>query len=146
MGIIIYRFVPGAGAVEIELAQQLTEYADTLPGLEQYAVRKFGAALEVFPKALAENSGINGTEILHKLYLAHKDNGKNHGVNIEADCPETIDVMTTKVYDLYASKYWALKYAVGAACTILKVDQIIMAKRAGGPKPRAQQGGSDDES
>lgn len=139
------RFLPGGGAVEIELAQQLAEYADTLPGLDQYAVRKFATALEVFPKALAENSGINGTETLHKLYLAHKENGKNHGVNIDAETPDTIDVVSTKIYDLFVAKYWALKYAVGATCTILKVDQIIMAKRAGGPKPRAAQG-SDDES
>lgn len=47
--------------------------------------------------------------------------------------------------DLYILKYWGLKYAVGAATTILKVDQIIMAKRAGGPKPKASPG-SDDES
>lgn len=34
------------------------------------------------------------------------------------------------------AKYWGLKYAVNAAATILRVDQIIMAKRAGGPKAR----------
>jgi T-complex protein 1 subunit theta len=139
------RFVPGAGATEIELAEKLAEYADTLPGLDQYAVRKFATVLETFPKALAENTGINTNEIVHKLYLAHKEGKKNEGFDIDADTPSTIDVTTTKIYDLYATKYWALKYAIGAACTILKVDQIIMAKRAGGPKPKAPQG-SDDES
>lgn len=64
--------MPGAGAVEIELAQQLTKYADTLPGLEQYAVRKFGIALESFPKALAENSGCNSTKVLTNLHCAHQ--------------------------------------------------------------------------
>jgi len=140
------RYVPGAGATEIELATQLADYADKLPGLEQYAVRKFASALEVFPKALAENTGINGTEVVNQLYLAHKDaSGKNVGFNIDAEKADTIDVTKTKIYDLYRAKYWALKYAVGAAATVLKVDQIIMAKRAGGPKPR-QNGGSDDES
>ncbi|XP_055386829.1 T-complex protein 1 subunit theta [Condylostylus longicornis] len=139
------RFLPGAGAVEIELAQKLSEYADQFPGLAQYSIRKFANALEVFPKCLAENSGINGTEVVHKLHLAHKDGGKNIGVDIEAEQPETIDVTSTKIYDLYALKHWGLKYAVGAAATILKVDQIIMAKRAGGPKAR-QPAGSDDES
>lgn len=65
------RFVPGAGATEVELAKQLSEYADTLPGLEQYAVRKFAQALEAFPKALADNSGVSGNEMLTKLYEAH---------------------------------------------------------------------------
>lgn len=41
---------------------------------------------------------------------------------------------------------WGLKYAVNAACTVLKVDQIIMAKRAGGPKPPKAKANSDDES
>ena len=47
--------------------------------------------------------------------------------------------------DLMLAKKWALKYATNAACTILRVDQIIMAKRAGGPKPRDTQGGMDQD-
>lgn len=69
---LFLRFVPGAGATEIELAQQLLQYADTLPGLEQYAVRKFAVALESIPKALAENSGANATEVVNNIYKAHK--------------------------------------------------------------------------
>lgn len=64
--------MPGAGAVEIELAQQLLQYADTLPGLEQYAVRKFAVALESIPRALADNSGANATEVVNNIYKAHK--------------------------------------------------------------------------
>lgn len=66
------RFVPGAGATEAELAVQLTKYADTLPGLEQYAVRKFAKALESFPKALANNSGQKATVVLEKILEAHQ--------------------------------------------------------------------------
>ena len=140
------RYLPGAGATEIELASQLAVYADTLPGLEQYAVRKFATALEVFPKALAENSGVNGTDVVNALYLAHKKStGQVIGFNIETEKADTIDVTTKPIFDLFQAKYWGLKYAVGAATTILKVDQIIMAKRAGGPKPR-QNADSDDES
>lgn len=77
------RFVPGAGATEIELAAQLSTYADTLPGLEQYAVRKFATALEIFPKTLAENSGSHASELLSKLYAAHKEDKKNYGFDID---------------------------------------------------------------
>jgi T-complex protein 1 subunit theta len=138
------RFLPGAGATEIELGQKIAEYADTLPGLDQYAVRNFAIALEVFPKALAENSGVNATEIVNELHAAHKAGQKNAGFDIDSELPNILE--TTTVYDLFQTKYWALKYAVSAACTILKVDQIIMAKRAGGPKPRAGGANSDDES
>ena len=47
--------------------------------------------------------------------------------------------------DLMLAKKWALKYATNAACTVLRVDQIIMAKRAGGPKPRDTQGQDQDD-
>ena len=77
------RFVPGAGATEIELAAQLSTYADTLPGLEQYAVRKFATALEIFPKILAENTGSHASELLSKLYAAHKESKKNYGFDID---------------------------------------------------------------
>lgn len=130
--------MPGAGAVELELSKSLAFHADILPGLEQYSVRKFASALETFPKALADNSGINGTEILSKMYL------KVHGVDIESQTPAAIDVTKAKIFDLYVTKYWALKYAVEAAATVLRVNQIIMAKRAGGPKPR-QRGADDDD-
>lgn len=69
---------------------------------------------------------------------------KNAGVDITAE-NSLIDVVEEKIFDLYQAKFWGLKYAVDAATTILRVDQIIMAKRAGGPKPRGPQG-SDDES
>jgi len=137
--------VPGAGATEIELAAKIAAYGDTIPGLEQYAVRKFSTALEIFPKTLAENSGTHASELISKLYAAHKEGKANHGFDINSDGPaKLIDVKEAGIVDLYLTKYWALKYATNAACTILKIDQIIMAKRAGGPKPK-QNPHSDDE-
>lgn len=68
----ILSFVAGAGATEIELAQMLLQYADTLPGLEQYAVRKFAVALEAVPRALADNSGANATDVVNNMYKAHR--------------------------------------------------------------------------
>ncbi|GAB1868372.1 T-complex protein 1 subunit theta [Camponotus japonicus] len=137
------RFVPGAGATELELAAQLALYADTLPGLEQYAARKFATALEIFPKTLAESSGIHASELLSKLYAAHKEGKRNYGFDIDGEGAALIDTVEAGILDLYLTKQWAMKYAVGAACTVLKVDQIIMAKRAGGPK--IPSGGGRDE-
>jgi T-complex protein 1 subunit theta len=47
-----------------------------------------------------------------------------------------VDAVEAGLYDLFAAKYWGMKYATAAACTVLRVDQIIMAKRSGGPAPR----------
>ncbi|CAK9797258.1 T-complex protein 1 subunit theta [Anthophora plagiata] len=138
------RFLPGAGATEIELAAQLSTYADTLPGLEQYAVRRFATALEIFPKTLAENSGSYASELVSKLYAAHKEGKKNYGFDIDNKAG-LIDTVESGILDSFLTKEWGLKYAVGVACTILKVDQIIMAKRAGGPKVPGGGVRDDDE-
>jgi len=63
------RFVPGAGATEIELARRLIAYAKTIPGLEQYAINAFAEALEVVPRVLAENAGQKAQEVIAMLYV-----------------------------------------------------------------------------
>lgn len=55
------------------------------------------------------------------------------------------DVPEAGILDLYLTKFWGLKYATDAVSTILKVDQIIMAKRVGGPKPPSGDGGAADD-
>lgn len=138
------RLVPGAGSTEIELARQIRAHADTLPGLEQYAVKKFAEALEVVPKVLAENSGQLATEVLSLLYAAHASDG-GAGVGVDVTGNGTVDAVQEKIFDCYKTKASALELAMEAALTILRVDQIIMAKRAGGPKPSARPGGHWDD-
>jgi len=130
------RLLPGAGATEIELAQQISNMADKCPGLEQYAVKKFSKALAQFPKILADTAGVSGTELISKLYAEHQKGHKNVGFDIKGPGVCTLDAAEAGILDLHLTKHWAMKYAVSAACTILRVDQIIMAKRAGGPKPK----------
>lgn len=77
------RFVPGAGATETELALQIAQYGDSLPGLEQYSVKKFATALESFVKTLAENTGVKAKEVISKLYALHNEGKKNFGFDIE---------------------------------------------------------------
>jgi len=127
------RFVPGAGATEIELAKRVSAFGDSTPGLDQYAIKKFAESLEVIPRILAENSGHNPTEFISSLYAAHAAGKVNDGVDVETGA--TIDAAAAGIVDLLSSKLHALKLATDAAVTILRVDQIIMARPAGGPKP-----------
>lgn len=130
------RLLPGAGAVELELSRLLKLFADEDRGLDQYAIRKFAEALEVVPRTLAENSGADATSTIHALTTAHAAaGGATIGFNVEDSVP--FDAAAANVYDLYAAKFNALRLAVDAAITVLKVDQIVMAKQAGGPKPRS---------
>ncbi|KAF6117855.1 chaperonin containing TCP1 subunit 8 [Phyllostomus discolor] len=139
------RLVPGGGATEIELAKQITSYGETCPGLEQYAIKKFAEALEAIPRALAENSGVKANEVISKLYAVHQEGNKNVGLDIEAEVPAVKDMLEAGVLDTYLGKYWAIKLATNAAVTVLRVDQIIMAKPAGGPKPPSGKKDWDDD-
>uniref|UniRef100_A0A8C1GT83 T-complex protein 1 subunit theta n=1 Tax=Cyprinus carpio TaxID=7962 RepID=A0A8C1GT83_CYPCA len=139
------RLCPGAGATEIELAKHITSYGESCPGLEQYAIKKYAEAFEVLPRALAENSGVKGNELISKLYAAHHEGNKNAGFDIEGEGPAVRDVMEAGILDPYLVKHWGIKLATNAAITVLRVDQIIMAKPAGGPKAPKQQGHWDKD-
>jgi len=139
------RLVAGGGATEIEMAQQLAAWGETHPGLEQYSIGKYAQSLEVIPRVLAENSGVKAKEVISKLYAAHSEGKKFAGFDIEGESGDVKDCSESGVLDLLLAKKWALKYATNAACTVLRVDQIIMAKRAGGPKARDTSGPMDQD-
>ncbi|EGW34623.1 component of chaperonin-containing T-complex [Spathaspora passalidarum NRRL Y-27907] len=141
------RLLPGAGAIEIELIKRITQYGETTPGLLQLAIKNFAKAFEVIPRVLIETSGFDSTEVLAKLHAAHSEEpGLNVGINI--DDGELVDISTIGIYDLLSSKKSAIDLAVEATNTILSIDQIIMAKRAGGPvmpqQPRPGNWDQDD--
>jgi len=135
------RCVPGGGGSEIEMARQLQEFGRKEKGLEQYAIAKFAEALEVVPRTLAENSGHNATDAVGALYTAHAAGQTKDGLDVTTG--GTKDLTTEGIYDLYSTKYWAMRLAVDAVVTVLRVDQIIMAKMAGGPKPPSGPGDED---
>jgi len=134
------RMLPGAGAAEIELAHRLTAMADATPGLEQYAIRAFAEAFEIVPRTLAENAGLKASEVISALYAAHARGEGTVGVNINSEGEANLlDAAGAGVLDSLVVKSSALRLAFDAAITVLRVDQIIMAKAAGGPKPRGPQ-------
>ncbi|KAJ5189727.1 Chaperone tailless complex polypeptide 1 [Penicillium cf. griseofulvum] len=159
------RLVPGAGATEIQLVERISNFADRTPGLPQYAIRKFAEAFEVVPRTLAESAGLDATEVLSRLYTAHhrttaagessseedEEEGSSSeeeepywttGVDLEiGDSDGTLDTVEEGILDLMATKMSAIRLASESARTVLSVDQIIVSRQAGGPKP--PQGGGD---
>ncbi|KAK5174669.1 T-complex protein 1 subunit theta [Saxophila tyrrhenica] len=166
------RLVPGAGATEMQLHERIAGLADKTSGIAQYAIRKYAEAFEVIPRTLAESAGLDATEVLAKLYTAHaspsskpapngsaakKSNDTEDdedsdeevpclGVDIEnADGTGTLDAEEDGILDLMITKAYAIKLATDAARTVLSVDQIIVARQAGGPKPPGPNPNWDDD-
>lgn len=158
------RLVPGAGATEIQLVQRISDFADRTPGLPQHAIRKYAEAFEVVPRTLAESAGLDATEVLSRLYTAHhrsntaeqsgEEEGSseeeesywNTGVDLELGSSDgTLDAVDEGILDLLASKSSAIRLASESARTVLSVDQIIVARQAGGPKPPGPNANWDED-
>lgn len=91
-------------------------------------------SFEIIPRILSENCGLNVNEIIPKLKTANKD----EPTGIDIDNQSIRKISEIKVYDHMRTKWWAIKLATDAAVTILKVDQIIISKPAGGPKMKGE--------
>jgi T-complex protein 1 subunit theta len=141
------RLLAGAGASELELQKRLLAIGEKTPGLNQHAIKKYAEAFEVVPRTLAENAGLDATELLAKLSAAHANGGEGErkGVNVEGEGDGLVDATGECIFDVLSAKYWAIKLSTDAALTILRVDQIIMSKPAGGPKVPQQKGNWDDD-
>jgi len=137
------RLVAGGGASEIEIALRLQKFAESVPGLDQYAIKKFSESFEVVPRVLAENAGVDSTSLISTLYASHQGGKINHGVEVEEGGAQ--DMAEKGVYDHLLTKHWGIKFASDVVLTILRVDQMILAKPAGGPKVPQQRGGQDPD-
>ncbi|MHC1625296.1 MAG: thermosome subunit beta [Methermicoccaceae archaeon] len=127
------QMVAGGGSPEIELALQLREYANTLKGREQLAVQAFANALEVIPRTLAENAGLDPIDKLVELRSAHEDNRVTAGLDVFTG--EVIDMWENGVVEPLKVKTQAITSATEAAVMILRIDDVIagVGGKAGGP-------------
>jgi len=128
------KIVPGGGAIEAELAKEIREYAKKVGGREQLAMEAFTDSLEIVPKTLAENAGLEPIDILVGLRAAHeKKKGYLMGVNVFTG---KIDNMERNgVIEPMAVKEQAIKSATEAASMILRIDDVIAAT-----KPKEEKG------
>jgi len=131
------KFVSGAGAIEAYLSNALKEYAKTNTSLEQYSLTKFGESFEIIPRTIMENAGLKVNEGVAQI-LSKNLTEATFGVNfITGEIQNAFTEL--RVFDHMDTKKWAIKFALDAVLTILRVDQIVLSKPAGGPK--AAQGG-----
>jgi len=130
------KAVPGGGAPEIELAIRLRDYGQSVGGREQLAIEAFADAMEIIPWTLAENAGMDAIDIVIELKNAHsKSNGRNFGINVLQN--KVSDMVSAKVIEPLRVKTQAIQSATEVASMILRIDDVIAAKRmsppAGGP-------------
>jgi chaperonin GroEL (HSP60 family) len=140
------RIVAGGGAVEIEVARELRKYATKVGGREQLAIEAFADGIEVIPRTLAENGGLDPIDILVSLRSAHeKEDGKYMGINVfTGKVQNSID---NGVIEPAIVKEQAIKSAAESAAMILRIDDVISSSKpkSGPGGPGGMPGGEGEE-
>jgi archaeal chaperonin len=117
------KVVAGAGAPELELARNLRKYAESLSGREQLAVQAFASSMEVIPRTLAENAGIDPIDSITELKAAHDKKQKWAGINVFTG--KVMDAWQKGVIEPLKIKTQAIASASEVAVMILRIDDII---------------------
>ncbi len=128
------KIVPGGGAPEIEVSERVRQYASSLSGRDQLAVMAYANAVESIPSTLAENAGFDPVDVLVAVRSRHGQGMKNFGVDISTGEPS--DMLAKGVVEPLKVKTQAIKSATEAATMVLRVDDVIAAKKGElTPKP-----------
>jgi len=135
-----HKVVAGGGAPETELSLRLREYAATVGGRAQLAIEAFAAALEIIPRTLAENAGLDPIDMLVEIRAAHEKGKKTFGLDVFAG--KAADMLKAGVVEPLRVKTQAISSAAEAAVMILRIDDVIASSKSpAGPEGGMPPGG-----
>jgi len=137
------RILPGGGATEVEVARRLRDYAKKIGGREQLAIEAFADAVEVVPKTLAENAGLDPLDIMVSLRASHeKPDGVGMGVDVFSG--EVADMFEQGVIEPLKVKEHVIKSATEVASMILRIDDVIAASPPKEEKGKEEEKGEEE--
>jgi len=126
------KFVAGGGAPETELSLRLREYAATVGGRAQLAIEAFAGALEIIPRTLAENAGLDPIDMLVEIRAAHEKGKKTVGLDVFEG--KAVDMLKQGVVEPLRVKTQAIASAAEAAVMILRIDDVIASSKSAAPE------------
>jgi len=125
------KAVSGGGAPEAAVSKALKEYSQQFSGREQLAISAFAEALEIIPRTLSENAGLDPIDMLVTLRAAHDEGKTTHGINVFDG--KIVDMKEAGVIEPIKIKTQAIKSAAEAAELILRIDDVVSSTRSSGP-------------
>jgi len=127
------KVIAGGGSSETELALRLRDYASTIGGREQLAIEAFAASLEIIPRTLSENAGLDPIDMLVAIRSAHETGDKNAGLNVITG--QIINMADAGVLEPLKIKTQAISSATESAVMILRIDDVIASSKSAGGMP-----------
>jgi len=125
------KMLPGGGAAATAVAMALRDYGPSVGGREQMAIDAFANAIEVIPKTLSENAGLDPIDMMLEVRRAHKMGKKYSGINVLAGTVD--DMLKIKVIEPLRVSLQEVEASSEAATMILRIDDVIAAKGGGAP-------------
>jgi len=133
------RMTAGGGSAAIAIAMALRDYAPSVGGREQMAIEAFANAIEVIPKTLSENAGLDPIDMMLEIRSAHKKGKKYAGINVLAGRVD--DMFKNNVVEPLRVSKQEIEASSEAATMILRIDDVIASKGGGGAPPPGGMGG-----
>ena len=122
----------GGGSVTAAISRELRSYAEGIGGREQMAIEAFSGALEVIPRTLAENAGLDPVNTIIDLRKSHSEGKSHFGVNVYEG--GVADMNEGRVFEPSRVVEQAIQSASETAVMILRIDDVI-SSRASPPMP-----------
>jgi len=133
----------GGGAPEVEVANKLRDYAKTVGGREQLAIEAFATSLEVIPRALAENAGLDPIDVLVELRTKHEKDKDGAKYGIDVYDGKVKNMFKEGVVEPLRVKTQAIASASEVAVMILRIDDVIAASKLSGREGGGPPGGME---
>ena len=123
----------GGGAAAIAISMGLRDYAPTVGGRQQMAIEAFADAVEIIPKTLSENAGLDPIDMILEIRNAHSKGKSHDGINVIAG--KVDDMLKNKVIEPLRLSLQEIQASSEAATMILRIDDVIASKGGGGGVP-----------
>jgi len=137
------KVITGGGSSAMEIALALRDFASTIGGREQIAIESFADAVEIIPRTLSENAGLDPIDMLIELRKEHKKGNKSAGINVFTG--KVSDMKKENVIEPIRVGTQAISSATDAAVMVLRIDDVIAARSGGGAGPGPGKGGEGGE-
>jgi thermosome len=125
------KMTVGGGAAAAEIAMALRDYAPSVGGREQMAIEAFANAIEIVPKTLSENAGLDPIDMMIEIRRAHKKGNKYAGINVFSG--KVDNMLKNNVIEPLRVSLQEIQAASEAANMILRIDDVIASRSGGGP-------------
>jgi thermosome len=133
------KMTAGGGSAATAIAMALRDYATTIGGREQMAIEAFANAMEVIPKTLSENAGLDPIDMMLEIRNAHKKGQKYAGINVFTG--KVDNMLQNNVIEPLRVSMQEIEASSEAATMILRIDDVIASKGGGAGGPQMPPGG-----